>query len=82
MSANFFDTKAPKKAANLSINSDLLQKAKMLNINISQALEQHLAELVRESLRKQWREENSKAIGNYNERIEQSGVFSDGLRKF
>ena len=77
-----FDTAAPKKATNLSINADLLRQAKELNINISQAVEQHLAALVREARRQQWLLENNGAINAYNQRIESQGVFSDSLRRF
>jgi antitoxin CcdA len=82
MSAPQFDTLAPKKATNLSINADLLRQAKELNINLSQTLEQHLADLVREARRRQWLVENKGAIESYNQRIESQGVFSDGLRQF
>ena len=77
-----FDTAAPKKATNLSINADLLRQAKELNINISQAVEQHLEGLVRDVLRQQWLEKNKGAINEYNQRIESQGVFSDSLRLF
>jgi len=77
-----FDPAAPKKSANLSINADLLQQAKQLNINLSQTLEQHLAELVRQAQRSQWLAENQSALEAYNLRIEKQGVFSDGLRRF
>lgn len=82
MSIVQFDTAAPKKATNLSINADLLRQAKELNINLSQTLEQHLAELVREARRQQWLDENKGAIADYNQRVEAQGVFSDGLRPF
>ncbi len=82
MSTIHFDTTAPKKATNLSINSDLLRQAKELNINLSQTVEQYLSELVREAKQQQWLTENQKAIAAYNERIDANGVFSDGLRKF
>lgn len=39
-----YDRNAPKKPTNLSINSDLLKKAKELDINLSAALEQILTE--------------------------------------
>ncbi len=71
-----------KKATNLSINSDLLQQAKELNINLSQTFEQHLAEIVRQTRRKQWLAENRAALETYNQRIEAHGTFSDGLRRF
>ncbi len=82
MSTIHFDTSAPKKATNLSINADLLRQAKELNINLSQQVEKYLSELVREAKQQQWRAENQEAIAVYNERIEANGVFSDGLRKF
>ena len=82
MAIAHFDMTAPKKATNLSINSDLLRQTKELNINLSQTVEDYLSELVREAKRKQWLAENAEAIAAYNERIERDGVFSDGLRRF
>lgn len=79
---HFFDPNAPKKPTNLSINSDLLRQAKECHINLSQALEQRLAELMREENRRKWLEDNREAIEEYNCRIEASGAFSDGLRRF
>jgi len=72
----------PKKSANLSINADLLQQAKLLNINLSQMFEQHLVEIVRQAQSKKWLEENKRALDEYNRRIEARGAFSDGLRRF
>lgn len=71
-----------KKAANLSVNADLLREAKAMNINLSQAFESHLAELVRARKQEQWRAENFGAIEAYNRRVEEDGVFSDGWRSF
>lgn len=82
MQAKFFDQSAPKKSTNLSINSDLLRQAKERHINLSQALELRLAELLREEKCRKWQEENGEAIEDYNRRIEACGTFSDGLRRF
>lgn len=82
MPTALYDTKAPKKAVNLRVNGDLLRQAKALNINLSKALEQQLAELAREARAQQWLAENKSAIDDYNARIERRGVFSDGLRRF
>jgi antitoxin CcdA len=82
MSTIHFDTSAPKKATNLSINSDLLRQAKELNINLSQQVEGYLSELVRKAKEQKWLAENADAIAAYNERIEKDGVFSEGLRRF
>ena len=82
MSNLVFNSAAPKKSANLSINADLLRQAKQLNINLSQTLELHLAEIVRQAQRGQWLAENQGALDEYNRRIESSSTFSDGLRRF
>ena len=82
MQVSPYNRNAPKKSTNLSINSDLLQKAKEYRVNLSKALEQRLAEILLEEKRREWREENREAIEAYNHRIETSGVFSDGARRF
>jgi antitoxin CcdA len=82
MRVSFYDINAPKKSANLSINSDLLRKARDYRINLSKVLELRLVEMLSEEKRREWQEENRDAIEDYNRRIEAGGVFSDGLRRF
>jgi antitoxin CcdA len=77
-----YNPPAPKKSANVSVNGDLLSKAKELNINLSAALELALAAALRERQRAQWLAENKTAIDAYNDHVEKHGVFSDGLRSF
>jgi antitoxin CcdA len=77
-----YNSNAPKKAANVSINSDLLQQAKDLKINLSATLEEQLAHLIRRKRRAQWLDENRRAMDDYNAFVEKHGVFSDGLRQF
>jgi antitoxin CcdA len=77
-----FDPRAPRKATNLSINADLLNKARQLGINLSARLEQALADVVRQREREAWLAANREAIAAYNDQIEAHGVFSDGLRSF
>ena len=77
-----YNSKAPKRATNLSINSDLLQKAKSYNINLSKSFETYLNELVKKKEETRWKEENLQAIASFNERVEKQGAFSDGLRSF
>ncbi len=82
MGNTLYNPAAAKKSANLSINADLLQQAKQLNINLSQTLELHLVEIVRQAQRSRWLTENQNALEDYNQRIEMHGTFSDGLRRF
>lgn len=82
MSSIHFDTSAPKKATNLSINSDLLRQAKELHINLSQTVEDHLANVVREAKQQQWLAENAEFIAAYNKRIEKEGLPLEQYRTF
>lgn len=77
-----FDATAPKKSTNLSINSDLLRLARERHINLSQALESRLEEVLRQEARRSWQEENREAIEEYNRRVQSDGTFSDDLRHF
>ena len=80
--SDLYNNNAPKKAANVSINSDLLREAKILKINLSATLEQQLVHLIRQKRRAQWTKENRPALDAYNAFVEEHGVFSDGLRQF
>ena len=77
-----YDPQAPKRAANLSVNEDLLRKAKEMDINLSATLEQALVEALKKKQRERWLIENKPAMEAYNEHVEKHGVFSDGLRNF
>jgi antitoxin CcdA len=72
-----YDSSAPKKSANLSINSDLLRQARELKINLSKTLEERLAEIVREERARHWKEENREAMMAFNRFIEKHGIFND-----
>lgn len=82
MMKTLYNPSAPKKPANLSVNSDLLNQAKNLNINLSQVLEHGLAVQVKQRRREQWLAENRAALDAYNKHIERDGLFGDSLRSF
>jgi antitoxin CcdA len=75
-------TSAPRKATNLSIRADLLEQARVLNINLSREFELHLAEVVRKRQAEQWAQANHAAIEAYNRHLERDGLWSDGSRSF
>ena len=77
-----FDLKAPKKATNLSINSDLLSKSRELNINLSATLEHALKAELAKTEAGRWKAENKIAIQVYNEFVEENGCFGDEYRSF
>jgi antitoxin CcdA len=77
-----YNPKAPRKAANLSVNADLLAKAREQGINLSATLERALVEALEKRRREEWLARNKEAIEAYNARVEETGVFSDGIRSF
>ncbi len=77
-----FNSLAPKKPTNVSINNDLLIEAKKLKINLSATLETTLIELINAKHRDMWKQENKVAIEAYNQQIDENGIFSDDLRSF
>jgi len=77
-----FDTNAPKKPANLSVNSDLLNEAKALKINLSATLESALINEVKAARRDFWLAENKEAIAACNKLADSHGLFADKHRIF
>jgi antitoxin CcdA len=73
---------AAKRAANVSVRSDLLVAAREAGINLSAALERALTQELANFKRKRWREENRDAIAAYNDYVDEHGTFSDDVRSF
>lgn len=79
---SLYNSNAPRKATNLTINSELLSLAKSLNLNISAVLEKALAEVVKQKKSERWLKANKQAINIYNETVNEHGLFSDEVRTF
>ena len=77
-----YDTNAPKKPVNLSINSDLLNEAKALKINLSATLEAALLNELKAARRDKWLAENKQAIDACNKLADTHGLFADKHRVF
>jgi antitoxin CcdA len=71
-----------KKAANLTVDETLLERARRMKLNLSRVLEAGLADAIRREERAQWLKKNRAALEAYNEDVEKHGVFSDRLRSF
>ena len=74
--------RSPKRAANLSVRSELLDEARRLKLNVSAVLEAALLEAIKQTRGEDWLARNLRALEIYNEQVEKRGVFSDGLRSF
>ena len=77
-----FDSGAPKKATNLSVNSDLLKKSRALDINLSATLEQALQDKLARISAEQWACENQNSIRAYNDFVTEHGCFGEEYREF
>jgi antitoxin CcdA len=77
-----FDPNAPKRATNLSVNGDLLARAREHHFNLSSTLERALVEALKKKKRERWLSDNKDAIGAYNEHVEKHGSFGDYVRSF
>ncbi|MDP1593145.1 MAG: type II toxin-antitoxin system CcdA family antitoxin [Gallionella sp.] len=72
----------PKKATNITLSADVLSEAKALGINISQACDQFLRNMVRQEQARRWQTDNAEFIAAYNEGIARDGLPLDAWRSF
>ena len=75
-------TRARKTPTNLSIRTDLVERARTLGINLSGLLEQAIEHAIKDAERAAWLASNEEAIDAYNTFVDKHGVFSDDWRKF
>ena len=82
LSVVMMEIRPMKRAANLSVDSELLDQAKELKINLSHTFENALRTLIRQKQSEQWKIENKQAFDSYGKHIKKHGTFSDKLRSF
>lgn len=73
---------APKRAANLSLNSKVLDMAKELGMNVSATVDALLAAEVEKRYWERWNDRNRQAIQDYNARIKREGLPLAEFRSF
>lgn len=71
-----------RKASNLSLDTALLSEAREMNINLSRAAENGIAEAIKSERERRWRLENADAIKEYNKRVEKEGLLLAKYRTF
>lgn len=74
--------KAMRKPTNVSLPSDLLERAKELDVNVSRASERGLRAEVHEAEARLWAAEHAGFIAEMNARIEHDGLPLDEHRMF
>jgi len=73
---------ANRRAANISLNADMLAEAKALGINISRACEGGLEAQIARVRRELWLAENGPALDSSNAFAEANGLPLTALRQF
>lgn len=73
---------AAKRATNVSLPVHMVDEAKRLGINVSQACETGLQEQVRKALGEEWKRENRQAIESWNKWVAENGMPYDEYRQF
>jgi antitoxin CcdA len=72
----------PRRATNITLPEPLLQAARALNINLSQACERGLAAAVAETRAQQWLQDNRDAMDAWNAYVEHHGLPLAVFRQF
>lgn len=71
-----------KKSTSMTLDRAVLDEARQLGINISQAAEGGVIAAIRAERARIWRQQNAGAIADYNAFVETSGVPLSEFRKF
>jgi antitoxin CcdA len=71
-----------RRGTNLTIDPDLVAAGKAMGLNLSKIAEDAIRNALRRKQQQQWLAENADAIAAYNRRVDERGLFSDGLRQF
>ena len=78
----FLAKKCRRKPTNLTIREDIVAAVKAAGLNASQIAERALVEALRQAAAAAWAEDNAEAISAHNERVERTGLYNVGLRRF
>ena len=72
----------PRRATNLSIDAEVVEKARELKINVSRAAEEGVRRAISREEAKRWAEENADVIRSSNEYVEKHGLPLEKYRVF
>jgi antitoxin CcdA len=73
---------SPRRPTNVTLPESLLQDARDLKVNVSQACEHGLAAEVAKTKLRVWLKENRPAMDAWNDYVEKNGLPLDAFRQF
>lgn len=71
-----------RKSTSMTLDRCVLEEARALGINVSQAAQTGVVAAIRAERAPLWKQENAGAIADYNSFVVQNGVPLSGFRKF
>jgi antitoxin CcdA len=71
-----------RRGTNLTIDPVLVSEGKEAGLNLSKIAEDAIRSALRLIQQEQWLKENAEAIAAHNRRVEERGMFNEGLRQF
>jgi antitoxin CcdA len=71
-----------RRAVNLRLSADVLEAARVLDLDISQICDAHLRKWIKEEQERRWRGEYADYIAAYNEELAAEGLPLDEWRTF
>lgn len=72
----------PRKSTSLSLDTELVARAKAVGVNLSRAAEAGIEEDVRKAEAERWKTENKAAIEAYTNFVEEQGILLSKHRMF
>ena len=75
-------TTSPRRPTNVTLPVTLVQEARAMGVNLSQACERGLAAAVAESRPERWLAENKEAIDSWNSYVAEHGLPLAAYRQF
>ncbi len=74
-----YDRHAPRRPVNLTANSDLINRIRAEQGNLSQLLEQSMINFLAERELLRWKEQNRAAFDSYNAMIAERGTLAEDI---
>ncbi|MBE3636855.1 type II toxin-antitoxin system CcdA family antitoxin [Mangrovicoccus algicola] len=75
-------TRTLRKSTSMTLDRGVLEEARALGINLSQAAEAGLRAAIRTERARHWQAQNAGAVADFNAMIEDGGVPLSEFRKF
>ncbi len=78
--ATLYNQAAPRRAVNLSLNSDLVVKARAENLNLSAIAEAAIGQALARAAEAKFRAEIAVSVAEYEAYLDEYGSFADAVR--